>query len=391
MWIPKTEDEIVNAVTSGALEESAIFDAKKELPSKNQEIAKDIAAMANDGGVLIYGIGEDAHDQPTILNPIPLTGQPERVTSIVQTSIAEPPAIVISMIQTAADPSKGYLIVVVPASERAPHMVVVKGEYRYYGRTATGNTPLTEAEVARLYERRQRWEVDWESLLAKEIGQSPFSPHADFAYLYLIARPVLQNEGLLDQAVRTGQTIQGVLHDLVTLVRGHNIFPQGYEPDFDTPRRWIQRAEGFLGKLYFPDPSNPGEALNLQIDLDGSAHLFCGRAAERQGERFEFFPFIVAGNTTKFIALLGEIYTRANYIGMVDIGVAITGIKGSSFIGGSGRPLSPYDRDEYRRTERISALILKDDPYGPAKKLLMPLFNAISQGYLNPFPKKSPS
>ncbi len=59
MWIPKSEEEIVNAVNSDALEESAIFDAKVELPSKNIEIAKDIAAMSNDGGVIIYGIGED--------------------------------------------------------------------------------------------------------------------------------------------------------------------------------------------------------------------------------------------------------------------------------------------------------------------------------------------
>ena len=49
MWIPKNEQEIVDAVTSGLLEESPIFDVKRELPAKNAEIAKDIAAMANDG------------------------------------------------------------------------------------------------------------------------------------------------------------------------------------------------------------------------------------------------------------------------------------------------------------------------------------------------------
>jgi hypothetical protein len=51
MWIPKTVEELVNAVQAGSLEESYVFDAKRELPShtKNAEIAKDVAAMGNDG------------------------------------------------------------------------------------------------------------------------------------------------------------------------------------------------------------------------------------------------------------------------------------------------------------------------------------------------------
>lgn len=100
MWIPKTEDELTAAVTAGTIEESITFDAKQELPSKNQELAKDVAAMATDGGVLLYGLGEDAHSRPTVLNPIPLQGAPERISQIVQTSIAEPPRMTIHTIPT---------------------------------------------------------------------------------------------------------------------------------------------------------------------------------------------------------------------------------------------------------------------------------------------------
>jgi len=57
MWIPKTEDELTTAVKAGAIEEGVTFDAKQELPSKNPELAKDVAAMATDGGVLLYGLG----------------------------------------------------------------------------------------------------------------------------------------------------------------------------------------------------------------------------------------------------------------------------------------------------------------------------------------------
>jgi hypothetical protein len=47
MWIPKTEKELIEAVESGSLEETVIFDAKRELPPKNKnvDIAEDIGLI----------------------------------------------------------------------------------------------------------------------------------------------------------------------------------------------------------------------------------------------------------------------------------------------------------------------------------------------------------
>ncbi len=394
MWIPKREEEITQAVSAGALEETTISEVKRELPTKNNEIAKDVAAMANDGGILIYGIDEDEHGFPRIPHPIPLEGQRERITSIVQTSIAEPPAVMIHAIPTTADPTKGYIVVVVPASERAPHMVVVKGEHRYYGRTATGNIPLTEGEVARLYERRNHWEVDRDALLAEEIAQVPFPARKEFAYLHIIARPVLCEESLLERAANSKQAIQGMLQGLVEIVGKPKVFPRPYEPGFH-PGRWIRRAEGFLGILGGTGGTNdspaPGETLQLQVDFDGSAHLFCGRAGERVGERLMLFFELIAGNTTRFLALLGQLYEKARYTAPVDLGLAVTGIRGSTPFTQDVRLqhlTPPYDRDDYRRTCRASALVLQEEPVGSARQLTMPLFDAMSQAKLDPFPHK---
>jgi schlafen family protein len=107
--------------------------------------------MANDGGILLYGVGEDKNRRPTILQPISLAGARERVHQIVRTCISEPPNIQVREIQTDDAPSLGYLVVAVPPSPRAPHMVTVDKDHRYYGRSDTGNVPLTEGEVARLY------------------------------------------------------------------------------------------------------------------------------------------------------------------------------------------------------------------------------------------------
>lgn len=391
MWIPKNEQEIVDAVTSGLLEESPIFDVKRELPAKNAEIAKDIAAMANDGGVLIYGIDEDPQGRPTILSPIQLAGQRERISSIAQMAIAESPEISIAAIPTAADVSRGYIVVLVPPSERAPHMVVVKGENRYHGRAATGNFPLSEGEVARLYERRRRWEVDREALLSDEIQRAPLPPRPGFAYLHAFARPVARNDELLGRAAREDQSVPAMLNDLISLVSSPTLFARNYSPDFDRPTRWIHRPHGFLGWLAAPngpdDADAPANTLTIQADFDGTGHLFCGRAAQ-QHQGYLFFPPVVAGNTVRFIALLGELYRRAGYVGMVDVAVAITGLKGSVPYTGK-MPVRhtwvPYDLDEYRRTARISALLFKDDPIGVGRTLLMPILNAVSQGLIDPF------
>lgn len=391
MWIPKTEDELTTAVRAGAIEEGVTFDAKQELPSRNPELAKDVAAMATDGGVLLYGLGEDEQGRPTVLSPIPLQGVPERISQIVQTSIAEPPRISIHSIPTSADPSLGYIVVVVPPSERAPHMVIVKGDHRYYGRNASGNYILSEGEVARLYERRQRTEVDREAMLAQELARAPFSPNENFAFLYLIARPVFRDERLLEKAVGPGERPQGMLFDLIGKIERESSISSSWHPDFHGQMNWRHTDNGYMTRSDGRESGNPREladVLEVEVDFDGALHLFCGRAAERESGSLLFFPELVAGVTTRGLLLASELYQKSQYLGMVDIGVALTGLKGS--IPHSGRSLlfgSPtqYGRDEYRRTTRTLAATLKDDPMSVAEGLLLPLFNAVSQGSLNPF------
>jgi hypothetical protein len=158
MWIPESELEILAAIEAEALVETATFDAKVALPAKgkSKDLAIDVATMSNDGGTLLYGVGENEDRRPTVPQPFRLAGARERVDQIVQTSISEPPDIQVREIPTDNDPSLGYLVVAVPSSPRVPHMVTVGKEYRYYGRSDIGNVLLTEGEVARLYERRQR-------------------------------------------------------------------------------------------------------------------------------------------------------------------------------------------------------------------------------------------
>lgn len=393
MWLPKTEKEIVDAVTSGSLEESSIFDAKKELPSKNLEIAKDIASMANDGGTIIFGIDEDENKRLTILNPIPLSGQAERIDNIVRTSIAEPLQIQINSIPTSKDQTKGYLVIFIPPSERAPHMVVVKGDNRFYGRSATGNVPLLEGEVARLYARRDKTEIDRMRFLDNEIATCPLEPNQNFAYMYLFARPVFAKEGFFDAIFKGGKNFQTILNDLIAQVYSDKVYQHKYSPDFKPPVFWKQRVDGLFGQMG-NESSNPeripAQTLNLQIDFNGNCHLFCGRAGEKISEKQPFYIFtgIVAGLTIRFINLVAKLNELSAYIGMVDIGVGLTGLKGSVFFLSSGQidfSRTPYDQDIYKKTGRFSNQIILENSLQTSEYLINPFVNAISQGQINPF------
>jgi hypothetical protein len=203
MWVPRNAEQIEAAARSGELVESPSFDAKAELPiaKKNSDIAKDVAAMATDGGVLLYGVGEDEHGQPTMPRPIPLTGAADRIGQVVATSIAEVPYVDVREYPSAGDPSMGYLVVIVPQSARAPHQVTVGDDLRFYGRGAKGNRLLTEGEVARLYERRRSWQVDREQVLEDVIAAAPVMHRLGAGYVHAFTRPLTTDQALVERAM----------------------------------------------------------------------------------------------------------------------------------------------------------------------------------------------
>jgi len=396
MWIPKTEAEIVSAVQNHSLEETVIFDAKKEIPGKGIETAKDVSAFANTaGGVLLYGVDEDENGFPTVLSPILLEGQKERVEAIIRTSIEEVPVFKVSLIKMEADSSKGYLVIFVPPSERAPHMVVVKGDRRFYGRGESGNYVLSQTEVARLYERRGAAEQSILPILEENIRQSPIQEHDGFSHLHVVIKPVFQDQNMLDRARLPEQNHIQLLNTSLEKIILSDVFTVPYEPDFQV-RRWIQSAEGFVSKISDPSVDKyERHTLYLEVNFDGSGSVFCSRAAETVKERDNevkwFFSDIVAGTTIKFLALFSELYKKASYFGMVDIGVGLTRLEGSfefvirdSILGRKVR----YEKSDYRRTKRASVMQLEENPKQIAADLLLPLINAVSQNKYNPFTDK---
>jgi len=394
MWIPRSAEEVEQAAADDTIEEGPLLDAKKMLPAKgkNLDLAIDIAALANDGGVLLFGVGEDpATKRPTVLAPFALRGQRERIAQIVGSGLDEPPEISVHALPRDGDPDNGYIVVVVPPSPHAPHMVTVGDEYRFYGRSATGNKILTQGEVARLYERRRKWDVDRSALLSEAIDHTTRAfgpPPDDLASLYIVIRPVVPDNGFLDRAIPDREPQRSnALRSLV--IESQATLPNSGGFDIMPGEGWYPRGTGIRSGSYLPPKSQPdAHLIDLEIHDDGSAYLFCRRIGEvHTDDRFRLNLQPIAQLTARVCAVLGGLYQKGGYVGPVDIAVAVTGLSGKDvFIQDPAMPGVLFTSD-YQETTGVLAFQLGEDPIRVAQDLVMRLIRALARDY-NPFPQQ---
>ena len=365
MWLPESVHVLEAAARAGSLYETASFDAKKQLPDpqRNVSLAIDVAAMSTDGGVLLYGVGEDADKRLTVVAPFPLAGAADRVAQIVETSIMEPPRIEIHEYPTENDPNVGYLLVLVPQSARAPHQVTVKGDLRFYGRGSKGNRALTEGEIARLYARRVAWEQDRNELLEDAVRQSPF-PNSDRSVIGF-ARPVLADPAIWDRAMVAAGGRDALQRELQAAAAWPQTATE-YDPCFGRSiLEWHQLGSDDLRLSTLQEDQRTEEApvyaLEASLRIDGSARLFSARATFEDRStsvvRNVAMEFIIAGNFAGFLNLVCKLYERAGYHGHVDVGAAVSGLTGATSITTPQHVIrrALYNVGEFRRTTRVAA------------------------------------
>jgi len=401
VWIPKSAAEIEEAANRGDLEETQTFDAKAALPvpKKNHDLAVDVSAMTVAGGSIVYGLGEDKNKRLTVLSPIELAGAAERVAQIAETSISEPPFIRVQALPTEADPATGYLLVVVPQSARAPHQVIVGGDMRYYGRGAKGNRILSEGEIAKLYAQREQWEVDREHLLEAELADAPdLDPR--LGYFVAFARPVVPDDGMVERVGSSEQEIGNLLLGGARSwgdVRADRA-GRPYDPDLrGAIHTWRRGAAGWtlstVREQEDDDPKYIQYTAKLELDFDGTGHFFCGRVVDtidQSGLRV-LFETILAGNLASFFAAMGALYEAADYTGSVDVGVALTGIEGAAPFGLHQWGDNKFSGPVPRRTLRVSAAELRDNPKGITLSLIRRLLDVTRGTAWTPFEDPPPT
>jgi hypothetical protein len=150
VWRPANFGEIETAI--GMIAESPDLDFKRDL-SKPRDIAKDIASMSLQGGVIAYGIDEQPETGlATALTPIELDKVPERIQQIVDTAIWPTLSVEIEVFRRQTADTHGVVLVRVASSPLAPHYT----NERFPARSDRTTRYLTEREIGALYEQRRR-------------------------------------------------------------------------------------------------------------------------------------------------------------------------------------------------------------------------------------------
>ncbi|MFP8959027.1 DEAD/DEAH box helicase family protein [Streptomyces nanhaiensis] len=290
-WAPKTEADLRAALEQGLIGESHHLDAKEALAagkSSNKELARDLASFAVDGGTLLIGVAEDTEHRTLTLAPQPLAGLAERVENIARTLPDPPLPVLTDPIPCESDPARGYLIVHIPPSPAAPHMV----DGRYFGRGDKTKHPLADADVVRLHQRRRTAEDDALALLREEIGRDPLAGAGDQSHLFLLAQPAAGRRDMLLELTSDPNWNTRLWHfqnaatpGLETLLRDVQAAPGlTHATNGHRRARGVAKASPALGEgrtYNAPRDGHDPDVIEVQVFEDGGLRLFSSRLSDQ--------------------------------------------------------------------------------------------------------------
>lgn len=198
------------------VEETDSLDWKRDLPlptdpdvpqkqkeNARYELAKDIAAMANSGGgMIVYGVGEKTTDGRTVAGSLTtglnVSSDDEKRIHQVAFSSVQPPVVGLELrsLSPKDRPEDSVLVLKIPDSLDAPHLVVAKGDGGYFQapwRSGPETFFMSERQLADAYRRREqsrREQVaeldDLHDRFLSAIGGRQDTP----IWIFAVARPV---------------------------------------------------------------------------------------------------------------------------------------------------------------------------------------------------------
>lgn len=164
----------INQAIAEKVEETADFDMKRVVPNlkedkSKQEIAKDIAAMANSGGGwIIYGVGEGASDIAGSIHPCEWTATEEQqMLNIAYTKI-DPPVVGLEFnkISCGENSDKKLVLMHIPDSVDAPHFArAEKNNFSAPRRNGPHTKPMTYRDIERGFRERFQRGVEQEKTI----------------------------------------------------------------------------------------------------------------------------------------------------------------------------------------------------------------------------------
>jgi hypothetical protein len=409
--VPETYAELRDAIDNAELpHERYWLDYKRELyttpppgmPTKTKskrethlELARDLASLAERGGYLIFGVDEDKQNHSFTVVDMPLPAQLDQAIDQVARTLITPPLLVTpTLLTNPANPGYGLMLVEVPESPDAPHMV----DGVYYGRSETGKVKLSDERVEYLISRRGRTEARLADAMAETAAVDPFK-EAEAAHLYFTAVPTqgwpemmldLTKDNIAQTNFSTG--INNTLGNEINQADrpGRNDTPLAFGWLVYNRRSPRQRGAVFTNfRLDDPnDTTNPTTYLAIgdngtvrYIDLaagslrDGAYPSMAGLPPEQRLTRFGKVAVVyttqIFYHALDLVRLVARVARDHNYTGSWMLGLSLVNMHGRY---SDLTATAASDTDELTATHRATIADLADRPDEVAAALLRPMF-----------------
>lgn len=353
------EADLEAAIARGDFTENHYCEAKRTLdgPSKanNKELARDLAQFALDGGVLVFGVEENKDDRHFSLKPFGIAnGALERIEQVAATACQPPLPVVPRFVDSADTDGGGYIVVEVPVSPHAPHMV----DGKYLGRGETQKRYLTDTEVRSILTGRQR-ELGRAQVVQDElIAQDPLGDVGDRnVHFFAVALPLGPIVGDLEA---DREVVQDAYFGAKKFVRNEHMLST-----YPTTFRAIAIG-GTLRSQSLVDGVDTSDAQRFRVSVldqsaefgvrhDGGVWCYHSRASKlvEPGGRM-LFPDQVEDGARMVLGAAAGWAKRFTYRGSWSVGVALTGLAGSKpyrqEIWGTEHPLTDETYFRFTRT-----------------------------------------
>lgn len=379
-WQPVSMQEVEAAIANGLLEEGHFLDLKRELnsaPRTTRDIAKDIAAFAIDGGLILIGVDEGP---PVKVNPVPLSGLAERVEQIGLMSVSDPVAVTTKLLRTADDPEMGVGAVSVPASSRAPHMA----DGRYYARGDKTNYRLSDPEVFRFHQRRVETRSD---LIADAASILERTAPQQESLLAVVAEPLSSTTDFLEELSAHADwdtEVRGLVQSALTSRQ------RTYSPSLAVPLRTVRRPNG-VALTTSGDAIGTGKRRTAELTFSesGGIALISERptdirsfpaVAPRPPDLKVIFDNLIVGNAELVVRLLAEVAKKYGYYGAWQIAVVVTDLDGGTSMKAVdpwGDPGPIYTEATYGRATEATFVELDTEPDQVTARLVLRLLRSL--------------
>ena len=259
-------DDVVAAAAAGVLDETHWVELKQAVPATskpaNLELAKDLASLSVDGGVLIIGIA-DARSAAGDVVGTELSGLESRIAQVASGRISPSLPVTFDAIGQPAAPGSGVALVTVPASEGAPHMV----DGHYWGRDAHGKRVLSDDEVRRLLGDRQARAAGFTDRLRQMPTRLDPPDLGARGRLYVLLEPGAAAPEPLSELLQD----QHVLQVVAPAVR----FRPTFGPSFNSLGVWVPHPDGLAAASMATDAAagDPQGFLLVLLADDGTVHV----------------------------------------------------------------------------------------------------------------------